>query len=97
MERKGHPRMTINNAQDFSDVCGDMIDEFVETFRNIKGLTREPDEDDFDMFDGIEIQWMYTQRAMRLIDTYIKRCCKVGEKYWDDFELDIKCSNIIMP
>lgn len=93
VERRGHTRIEIKDVDNFNDVVSDMFDEFLEDFRNREGLTRDWNEDD--SFEKDEVQWMYTQAGMRLIDTYIKRMKKLGGKYFDEDSIELSSAKFI--
>ena len=95
IERRGHARIEIKNVDDFNDVVSDMFDEFLEDFRTREGLTRDWNEDD--LFEEDEVQWMYTQAGMRLIDRYIKRMKKIGGKYFDEDDIELSSAKFIEP
>lgn len=89
MERRGHPRMPITDAQSYSDVCSDMFDEFLETFTEEQGLIRPVDDDDREEFDCENIQFIYTTKGMRLLEKYLDRVHTVGAKYFDPLDFNI--------
>jgi hypothetical protein len=93
--RRGHKRIKINSVQDFNDIASDMFHEFLEDFTQRQGLTREWDEDD--PFDEDEVSWMYTQKGMRLIVTYIRRMKDLGEKYFDIEKIRVESALFIEP
>jgi len=95
MERRGHPRMEIKDAQSFSDVCCDMLDEFMEDFPTRKGLTRDIEE--CDPFEKDEVGFMYTQSGMYLHNTYIKRMVDLGKKHFDERDINITSIHMIFP
>jgi len=95
MERKGHPRMAIKSALDYSDVCNDMLHDYAESLQKIKGMTRKPDKWDRNEFDCSDISFIWNDNAMNLIDRFEKRLIKLGGKYFDEDDLSVKCYSII--
>lgn len=89
----------IKTVYDFNEVATDILDNWIEDFKERPGLTRKPDDDDFEMFGDTEIQFIYTQRAMNLYDRACKRLHALGKKMFPDDEhnLDIESSLIIFP
>lgn len=92
-------RQEIKTVDDYNVVVTDIIDCWIEDFSSREGLTREPDEEDFEDFDGEDIGFMYTQKGMGLYDRACDRFFKLGVKLFPDNqnELDIKSSLIIFP
>lgn len=97
MKRKGHPRIDIKTAEDYNFICDDMISEFMQDMRPESGMTREPTQEDIENFDGYEIGFMYTQKAMRLLDRYTRRLGDLGKKYFPEEDIHIECGAVITP
>lgn len=91
-------RIPINTADDFNDVCDDLLTDWLDDFVNKEGLTREPNEEDFDDFGGDDVVvWMYTQKGMKLYDRACSKLFKLGLKYFNECDLDIKSSGVLFP
>lgn len=105
MERKGHPRIKIDDANAYNLVCEDILNDWIEDFTERDGLTREPTDDDRENFgcmcEYVEectcIGFMYTQKGMAMYDRAINRMKKIGMKYFDESELEIAASHMIFP
>ena len=94
MERRGHPRTEIKDAQDYNDVCTDMLDAWLDDF-NERGLLRPVSNQDLNEGIDDDIQFMYTDKAMFMYDRYCKRLFKLGMKYFNEFDLEIQSYNVI--
>ncbi len=90
MDRRGHLRIEIKDSDDYSCICCDMIDDFADELMQMEGMTKEPHE-----FDYEATEFIWTFKACNLIDRYIKRTVKIGEKHFDKSEIDIGCTRII--
>ena len=73
-----------------------MLNEFIESFVNVDGLTREPNQDDYDTFGHDEISWMYTQKAMELYERACRRYNALGLKVFGE-EVNCEASGMLMP
>jgi len=71
-----------------------LLTDYVENFTEIEGLTREFTDEDFYDFE-CELQFMYTQKGMELYYRACSKLAKLGEKYFDENELDIKSSAVL--
>ncbi len=91
-------RIKINDVEDYNSICDDLLTEWIEDFTERKGLTRDPEEDDYYAFDlpKDELMWMYTQKGMKLYYSACSKLKKLGEKYFDS-GLDIKSSAVLFP
>lgn len=81
-------KLLIETDDDFNMVVEDMFTEFLKDLSKKDWATR-PIEDDDSCDNGIE--YVYTTRAMRLIDRYKSRMCKVGNAHFPDG--DIECES----
>lgn len=91
-------RIEIKTASDYELICCDMLDEFIQSMLdNNQGYTRNPNEDDFDDFGHCDISYMFTQKGMNLIDRYIKRMKRLGEKHFPDSHISISSGLCIFP
>ena len=91
-------RIEIKTADNYNDVCDDLLTDWMETFLNKEGLTREPKQEDFNNFGGEDVVgWMYTQKGMKLYDRACSKLLNLGLKYFDKCELDIKSSGVLFP
>lgn len=89
-------RIEIKTANDYNDVCNDLLTDWIEDFTERKGLTRPFTEENRYDFD-CELGWMYTQKGMKLYESACSKLAKLGEKYFDENELDIKSSAVLFP
>ena len=81
-------KIKIESDEDFNLVADDMFTEFLEGLIIEKGMTRKPREDDM-VDEGLE--FVYTEKAMRLIETYRRRICRVGNHHFPNG--DIVCES----
>lgn len=88
--------MPIKTAEDYEDVCYEVLDNYLEDFRERKGLTREPNQDDLYDFDGC-VDFMYTQKGMRLYDSAIRHLTRLGNKIFPGERFNLRCSLMIFP
>jgi len=103
MERKGHPRIKIDDVDAYNSICEDILNEWIEDFTERDGLTREPTDEDWGNFtcscasleDCTCVGFIYTQKGMELHDRAVNRMKAVGMKYFDESGLDIRASHII--
>jgi hypothetical protein len=87
---------TINNIQDYNDVAQEILDNYLETFITVKGLTIEPTQEDYDDFGGEEIGWMYTQKGMKLYNSAVRHLTRLGERLFSDsIDLDIRAVGML--
>lgn len=96
MKRRGRPRIKIKCAQDYNDICCDMIDDFLETFTRQNKLIRDYDEEFDTQFELGEVSFVYTQRGMNLYESYCSRLFDLGSKYFDESEMDIESKTMIL-
>ena len=96
MKRKAHKRIEIKSADDFNDIANDILTEWLEDFTERDGLTRKPTDEDYPDFD-FEVEFMYTQKGMKLYDRACKRIFNLGLKYFDENELNIKSCAVLFP
>ena len=81
-------KIKIESDEDFNLVVEDMFQEFLESLiKNDWAKTRLKDDDL--LVDGFEFR--YTQRAMKLIERYKHRMCKIGDRHFPDG--DIRCES----
>lgn len=92
-------KIEIKSVSDFNEVACEIIEEFIEDFTERKGLTREPNEDDFIDFGHTDIGWMYTQKGMKLYDRACERLAKVGRKLFpfEEQNIEVKAYSMIFP
>jgi len=91
-------RIEIKTADDYNNVVDDLLTDWLDNFANKEGLTREPNEEDFDDFGGDDVvSWIYTQKGMELYDRACSKLFKLGLKYFDERDLDIKSSGVLFP
>lgn len=92
-------RQEIKTVDDFNEVVEDILDCWLEDFQIREGLTREPDEDDYNSFGGDEIGFMYTQKGMKLYWSAISKLKKLGERLFpeDEHNIDIKARGMLFP
>lgn len=86
--RRGPKRIEIKSVATYQDVVNDILTEFIESFHKKEGLTREPNQDDYEDFEHDDISWVYTQKGMRLYKTACRRYSELGEKI---FNKPIEC------
>ena len=94
--RKGQKRIDIKSASDYNCICDDILNEYCESFTEIEGLTRWPDDDDIEEF-GEDIGWIYTSKGMMLYERACNRLKDLGLKYFDESELEIQASGMLFP
>lgn len=97
MERKGHPRIEINDSLDFEMVCSDILDEWVSDFHERDGFLRPTTGDDA-MNCGIdpeESPFVLTEMASDMYDRACRRLRKLGEKHFPNDIPLIRASKII--
>lgn len=97
MERRGHSRIEIKETEDFNFICDDILSEWLDGFTEEEGLIREPDQEDIDEFDGLELSYMFTKKGMRLYDSACSKMSRLGLKHFPEEELDIKSSAMLHP
>jgi hypothetical protein len=91
-------RIEIKTAYNFNDVCDDLLTDWLDDFTSRKGLTREPNEEDFNDFGGEDIvSFMYTKKGMQLYEKACSKLLKLGLKYFNESDLDIKSSGVLHP
>lgn len=88
IERRGHPRIEIKNGKDYSLVCCDMVDEFAESLFDFSWA-----KDESYPFDSSEVDFVWSKRALSLIERYVTRMIKLGEEKFDDV-IEIQCSRV---
>ena len=82
-------KILIEDVGDFNEVASDMFTKFLsEGFTEERGLIRPVTEDD-DLEDEY-IPFIYTYKGIKLADRMIDRLYKVGQKYFEPFDIDIK-------
>lgn len=91
-------RPEINTVHDFNDHVAEILDDWLLDFPNIEGLTREPDNDDYDAFGHTDLGWVYTQRGMALYDSACSKLTRLGEKLFPDdaHDLDVKAYGMML-
>ena len=90
-------RIEIKTAYDYNDVVNDLLTDWLDDFTLRTGLTREPTTEDYDDFETENIGFMYTQKGMELYDRACSKLFKLGLKYFDERDLDIKSSGVLFP
>ena len=88
----------IKTTDDFNEIITEIIDEYLEDFKEREGLTRPPEEED--IIDLGEVEFMYTQKGMRLYDSACKKLVNLGKKSFPEDEQNISvlnCGNMLMP
>lgn len=88
-------RIAIESYIDLLDIMEEMVDDFLEDFVDRKGLTREPNEDDYFDWDDNQVSFIYTGKGMNLYDTYVRRLGDLFNKHFPLEEFEINPSNII--
>lgn len=91
MERRGHPRIPINNVDDYSCIVSDMLDAFMtDIYDNHKddGYIRPLDENDSGELHE-HCSFAYTSKGTEIYERYIRRVKKVGAKYFDEDEIEV--------
>lgn len=87
----------VETIEDFEGRVEQIMDDYLFSFVGVDGLTREPTEEDQDSFCGEDIGWMYTRRAMKLIDRIKDRIRKVGERHFPGQDFEIITNYLIEP
>lgn len=91
--------IAMKSVDEFNDVAMEIADNFIWDFTERKGLTRPPDDDDFYDFGHTDIQWMYTQKGMKLYDRLCERLAKIGRSMFPDEaqNINVKASTMLFP
>lgn len=82
--RRGPKRIEIKTVENYQDVVNDMLTDFLEGFTKEQGLIRDPNQDDLDNFDGVDVSFIYTQKGMKLYETACRRYSELGEKIFNE-------------
>jgi hypothetical protein len=92
-------RQEIKTVDDYNDVVSDILDCWLEDFVLREGLTREPDEEDYNSFGGDEIGFMYTQNGMKLYWSAVSKLKKLGQKMFpeDEHNVNVKANGMLFP
>lgn len=92
-------RKKIKTVYDFNEIAEDILDCWLEDFQILEGLTREPDEDDFNSFGGDKIGFMYTQKGMKLYWSAVSKLKKLGERLFPDDQnnINVKARGMLFP
>lgn len=78
----------INTADDYNEWATEMLHCMIERVQELPWSTRRPNEDD-PVDDDFSFMW--TRRAIRLIEDYKSRLYRVGDKYFPN-EIEIEDS-----
>lgn len=78
----------IENVDDFNDYASEMWTAFLETFTVENGLIRPITEND----DFVDPEWefIYTNRGMKLAEDMKGRLVDVGNKHFQDEDIQIE-------
>lgn len=88
---------SIENIDDFESRVEEMMNDFLFSMVGEQGLTREPNEEDFDAFGHNEIGWMYTQRSMKLYHDMCRRITRVAEQHFPNQAFEIRTCYMMEP
>lgn len=79
----------VYDAESFSEYCSDLLDCWLGGMEKDRRYTRPVNEDDcVDESFG----FMYTLKGQRMVDRAIRRLAIVGEKHYNELEIEIKSS-----
>ncbi|MCC9016946.1 hypothetical protein [Flavobacterium lipolyticum] len=89
-------RIEIKSEQDLNCILSEMIDDFLESMVGIEKYTREPTDEEFGDFEFSEIDlgFIYTPKAIDLLERYKTRVKKIFAKYFDEDRFDLNLYNI---
>lgn len=89
----------IKNPSEFEDVCDDILNEFMDSLTLDSPYIREVDEQDMEEWDMDEctLSFIFTTKGMRLMERYISRLQKLGERLYPEDNIEVQCSGIITP
>lgn len=72
----------VKDVDEFNDKAEEILTGFCEGLEK-EGQTRPPEEDESSFL------FMWTNKAMKLIDTEIGRLCDIGMMYFDQLDINI--------
>lgn len=82
-------RIEIKTVDDYNEVASDIVTDYLEDFTSRKGLTRDPNIDDFNSFGHDQIDFMYTYIGVKLYDNACRKLTNLGKKLFPDESEDI--------
>lgn len=82
----------ILNADDFNIYCEELLDSFCQTIEGSPLYTRDitPEDDEHLRSSYPDLTVIYNSKGSALIERYISRLYKVGIKYFDEMDLEIR-------
>lgn len=77
----------IKDASDYIDYCDDLLCDFVDAISSDERYSEEWTGDD-------QFEWVTNYKGSILMERYISRLHRLGEKLFPDDYMEIRCSGI---
>lgn len=84
----------IVEADDFNEYCEFLLDDFCCGLEGDERYTRPLNDEEKELYSAEypTTTFMYKNRGSEIVERYISRLFKVGIRYFDEFDLQIKTS-----
>lgn len=79
----------VEDASELEELLCEQLDEYLQDLEKEDGMTRRVDEDDI-IDDPDKVKFMWTHKAMNLIESEITNLSIIAYKYYPEGDIEIK-------
>lgn len=81
---------SFEDVGEFNDYASDMVDDYCRELEGREGMKKDMDEDEKWACEDNGWAFMWSDKASKLINAEIDRLTKIGQKYFDEFDVEVK-------
>lgn len=81
--------LKAETAEEWEQFAGEWVDDWLDKIPVDGIIKREPNEEDYDLFETKRIPWVFTRRGIRLYDSIVSKLNMMGKKAWPDYDFDV--------
>jgi hypothetical protein len=79
----------VEDVGEFNEMASEMVDEYCHQLETQDGMKKDMTDDEKWACDDNGWAFMWSDKANRLINEEIDRMTKIGQKYFDEFDVEV--------